>query len=446
MDDSIKKTICDKAWNYPIINFSNNEVSQCCHAVHQKVKEEDIDSYGKDIFTKFKPLVDAKTDILNGVQTPNCSYCWYIENKGMRSSRHSEEKTKKYFNEVGVNLNNLDDAQKNKIVNISKPRLIELSLGNTCDLKCMYCNNIFSSQWAVENIKYGELDKDYFDKASNPVVTAKMEAAWWDWFDNDNVHNEANSIGFIGGEPLIIDKTYDYIHKILDKCRTRTQLWPVTISIVTNLNTPEIYFNKFLDLIPHIINNRNVVLDLSVSIEALTTRAEFIRTGLKWDRFEKNIKTVLEIVKQHKDRINFSFMIALNSLCISDLPNFFKWVVMLQNDYNVPINLRGNQVVYPNWLSPTILPQSYASYITESKKILSAEKIDYSLYKYGEWPLYLEHLDEVLKGIQEPIKSELTRRSFVENINVLCKRRNLNFKNVFPEMIEFYQECNNINE
>ena len=61
----IKKTICDRAWNYPIVNFFNNEVSMCCHAAHQKVKEKDIDKHGSSIFTKFEPLMDAKLDLLN---------------------------------------------------------------------------------------------------------------------------------------------------------------------------------------------------------------------------------------------------------------------------------------------------------------------------------------------------------------------------------------------
>ena len=300
----------------------------------------------------------------------------------------------------GKNLDNLTDKTKTDLINVSSPRLVEISLGNTCDLKCMYCNAIFSSQWAVEDLKFNDVSKNYFDNANNPTLTDKMETLWWDWFDS-GVYDDADAVGLIGGEPLIIDKTYEYIQKILDKCKLRKKSWPLTISIVTNLNTPEIYFNKLLDIIPNILNTPNVILDLSVSAESLGDRAEFIRTGLKWSRLDKNMRTLLKIAQEHKGKIHFSFMIAINALCVSTFPEFIKWVIELQETYGLPINLRGSQVVYPLWLSPTILNEEYAKFISEAKELVDLNKLSDKEYLYGTWSDYSNQLTNVIKDIKK---------------------------------------------
>jgi hypothetical protein len=156
----------------------------------------------------------------------------------------------------------------------------------------------------------------------------------------------------------------------------------------------------------------------------------------------------IEINKLKKENVHYAenkivvnFMSALNALCISDLPNFFNWVVNLQNIYNIPINIRGSQVVYPRWLSPSILPKSFLEYIEKSIIILENGKLENNKYLFGCWTNYINHLKEVAKGIESTDKDIKSRKSFINNIDILTSRRNLDFAKVFPEMIEFYEMC-----
>ena len=460
MASNIESTICRAAWDYPVLNLSNNEISMCCHSKHHKITDADIATLGTDLFTKYIPIKQAKTDLLNGVQTSNCSYCWDIENKVMKSSRTGLDGFVKYladnnyynttnFTTIADILLNLTEEQKiNLAENMDSPHNIEIALGNTCDLKCMYCNEFFSSQWAVEKIKYKELDKSFMPNEVSTSTTSKMEEVWWDWFENQ-VFNKVWVIGFIGGEPLIMDKLYNYIDRILNKYKNTTPTHPIFISIVTNFNTPDAYFNKFLGLVNKIARTPWITLDLSVSLESMGNRTEFVRTGSDWERIQDNLdKLLTEInnlkadhVIQAENKIAVNIMAALNALCISDLPNFFKWVVDLQTTYNLPINIRGSQVVYPQWLSPGILPESYVEYIEQSITILENGKLDNNKYLFGYWTNYIDHLKEVAKGIQRSDKDITARKSFVDNIDLLTVRRNLDFNKTFPEMIEFYEMC-----
>ena len=455
MENDIKNTICKKAWNYPIINLANNEVSMCCHSKHHKISNEDIARLGKDIFTKFEPIRQAKLDLLNGIQTDNCSYCWKLENKGLKSSRsnHGFDKfaeyishTNYYKNTSVADLKNilltLTDEQKDELAtNIDAVDNVEIALGNTCDLKCVYCNEFFSSQWITEKIKYKEIPATFI-KNIDSITNSNLEKVWWEWF-NTSVSKTTTIIGFIGGEPLIINKLYEYIDKILNKLTEEKVNRPLYLSVVTNFNTPDQYFKKFMELIPK-IDAANIILDLNISLEAVGGRTEFIRTGTKWEKLKSNIEETLSLLSklENKKCVAFSFMIALNALCISDLPNFIKWIIEIQNKYGVPINLRGNQVVYPEWLSPTILPKKYISYIDTTIDLLKSEGVIRDGYLFGPWDLYIMQLNDLKKGIGSNMNTNILS-DFSKNIDQLSDRRSLDFFSTFPEMTDFYIECKN---
>jgi hypothetical protein len=189
-------------------------------------------------------------------------------------------------------------------------------------------------------------------------------------------------------------------------------------------------------------------LDFNVSCEAIGDRAEFIRTGTDWQLMTANIDKFLVFLQEHDPeqfRVIFNFQIALNALCISDLPNFFKFVIELQKKTGRRIHLRPNQIVYPQWLDPYILPPEYARYIDKSIKILQNEMVeinDHSKYSpYGQWSAYVEFLKTIKDGILNPDKNIQSRKEFTENIDKLTTRRNLNFAATFPEMVDFYNEC-----
>lgn len=453
MQNNIADTICKKAWDYPIVNLANNEISMCCHSKHHKISNEDITRLGKDIFTKFEPIRQAKLDLLNGIQTDNCSYCWKLENNGLKSSRHGHgfgrfaeyvEHANHYKGkkapEIKNMLMNLTDEQKEDLAtNIDFVNNVEIALGNTCDLKCVYCNEFFSTQWITEKIKYKEIPIN-FSKDVDPIANSNLEKAWWEWF-YARVANTTTIIGFIGGEPLIISKLYEYIDLILVKFSEVKVNRPVYLSVVTNFNTPEQYFNKFMDLIPRIANT-DLVLDLNISLESVGERTEFIRTGTKWERFTSNIDQMLSLMNkmENKKCVSINLMLALNALCVSDLPNFFNWVISIQRKYGIPINLRGGTVVYPNWLSTTILPPSYRSYVDDAIEILKNEKGRPDGYLFGTWEEYITQLYELKNSIGTNTDVNLLS-DFSKNIDQLSERRSLDFFSAFPEMIDFYMKC-----
>jgi organic radical activating enzyme len=456
--NNIKDTICIFAWDYPVLNLSRNELRYCCRARSHTLSDDDF-KLGTSLFNNFTPIKEVRRDLLSGVKNANCNSCWSIEASGGQGPRSRFDSFVNFVmknqvwpelskEQVIEKLQSLTNEEIETLVNLESVRMIEISLGNTCDLKCMYCHHHYSSQWATESLKYGEIRIQDVERELPRITDTIYEDLWWAWFDN-SAGSSASAINFIGGEPLIIDKFYSYSDRIIDfyENNLTNEHWR-NISIVTNFNTPVKLYNKFLTTVKKITASKQLKLDFNVSCESIGSRAEFIRTGTDWPLMVNNIDKFLTFINEHDPtqfRIIFNFQIALNALCISDLPNFIKFVIKLQRDTGRRIHLRPNQIAYPEWLNPYILPTSYAAYIDESIAILEEEtKIinDHAKYSpFGRWDAYISFLKTIKQGIENPNKNIKARKEFVKNIDKLTSRRNLDFATTFPEMVDFYHEC-----
>jgi hypothetical protein len=457
-------TLCRFAWDYPNVNLSRNELRSCCRAGPNIVSDADVDELGTRLFSELKPLVKMKRELLQGIKTSACKTCWSIEANGSKSPRKGKDdfiefmvKTN-WFNTtdhkiISDKLSNLTDDETDALSKfLDKPRMLEIALSNVCDLKCMYCNHHYSSQWTAESLKYKDIPIERF-ASEFPVPSTKYKDIFWEYFLRDG-YKTIEYINFIGGEPLIIDEFYEHLETVINKYETykplSAPLQKVCIGVVTNMNCQEKYFQKFLDVIPRILENPHLRVEIGVSLESIKERTEFIRTGTKWDRLNSNVERLIakisSLTDDQRSRISFGFQIALNSLCISDLPAFCEYIVNLRRSTPCHIRLHHNQIAYPQWLSPSILTPDYGVYIDRAIRVLLDSGIDESHIFQGErWSSYCRYLLPVKQGIINENKNTVIQKSFITNVDKLSARRNLNFAETFPEMMDFYNSIKGIN-
>ena len=476
--NNIEDTICRFAWDYSVLNLARNEMRACCRTLQNKVSDEDF-KRGTDIFTGFIPIIEIRKALLRGEKHDHCEACWSIEDKadpiikekGFINSARSgfddfvdyvyslrkypqtntmdawSDKTKE---EIAIQLKNITEDDIDKFIRIDHHYLIELNLGNTCDLKCVYCNHHYSSQWAAEKLKYKEISITEIETELPKIKDTVFEDIFWKWFYERKAY-DADAINFIGGEPLIIEKFYTYTDRIIKFLETDTKRNRfLELGVVSNFNTPPKQYAKFKSTCFDIITSNKINLDFNVSCESIGERAEFIRSGTDWQLMSSNIEDFLAFLDafdgNEHHRIFFNLQIAMNSLCISDLPAFFTFFCTLNKKYGHNIHFRPNHIVWPTWMNPDILPVEYVRYIDMSIKIIrqhmndgDLDLVNYS--KYGKWAEYLGFLHSIKTGIENPNKDLEARKYFAYNIDKLCIRRNLNFHTTFPEMIPFYNEC-----
>lgn len=440
-------TICDLKWNYPIFHMERGEFRSCCRTPSKPVSDTMIDELGTDAFLNNPNMLQSRLDLVKGRRHDDCKSCWGLEDAGMSSPRHEPNKfwhqlqksdiiarNERYTDEIlRLEMSKIDSASHSALKSYL-PYMLEVSLGNTCDMKCMYCNHVYSTQWATERIKYGEITQQQYDREF-PKASPKFEEFYWKWFETVKLH--LGRIGAIGGEPLIMPDFYKFIEKSIEALEPIKHIRKskMTFWIVTNLNTPPAYMDKFLEYLPKLTEHFH--LEILGSMEAVGNRAEYIRNGLSWDRFVQNLDKVLG----SKYNFDFGFISSVNALSIATTLDFVKFTEDLYEKYNRPVALKQAVVNYPSHQSPFILTPDFAKYLDEAinymqeRSVIMPEVPDF----YGRWDQYIIFLQNLANSIRHSKQDRtMDRKKFVTWFNQFDERRKLNFLETFPEYKDFY--------
>lgn len=448
---SYKNSICQMRWGYPNISLTRNEIRTCCKTPFQSVSENDMKEYGINLFLNTKYQKERRLEMFKGIRHNSCNQCWQIEDKGSTSLRLSNPRPDVAFENYAKHHARYDEFQSKSLEQIAdtvtlesalveshRPFMLEVSLGNTCDMKCMYCNHVYSSQWATEGLKNKTLSiQEYKNVGKKPEQ--EFIDLFWQWV-NQEAKLSLSRIGIIGGEPLIMPEFYNFLDKLLEAYKdiphNKTKIW-----IVSNMNSEPKYFERFMEYIPKL--NEKFQLEIHISMESMHKQAEYIRNGLSWDTFESNVNRLFDLTKDNP-RITLAFLPSITALSIPRFKNFLTWVHELCVKYKKPAMLKQNIVTWPQPHTPFILPNKFASYLDEAIDFLTSIQDSMPKFEdeFGRWQVYNEFLKNLRNSIRTggEGKTEL-RGKFFTWFKDFDKLRDLNFKETFPELIEFYDLC-----
>lgn len=239
-----------------------------------------------------------RLDLVNGVQNPNCASCWRAE----ANDGYSKRKNENAGFDLDTVISKMDDSGYYPVL----PRILDFKLGNLCNLKCIMCNQLSSSQheteiklWQSQDItvpsllelietKFKNENQQYrFDKDNCEKIFKNLESVF------KNLHK----IRLVGGEPLINPITHDIIDRLIKQGYAST----LELEIITNLS--EITD----DLIHRLEQFKSVNLICSFDhIDA--DKFHYIRYPAKFDQFKHNFETLL-VNKNIRTKISTTFSI-----------------------------------------------------------------------------------------------------------------------------------------
>lgn len=445
-------TICDLKWNYPIFNMDRGEFRSCCRTPSNTVTEDELQANGINAFSNSPREKHSRLNLINGIRDGNCQSCWNLEDRGIKSPRHTPERFHWSMKRQGVvpaDDEYTEDSLKTFLSSIkeldhpalssNKPYMLEISLGNTCDLKCMYCSHHYSTQWATEKIKYGEITQEQYDREF-PKAAPSFDAKFWEWF-NKVGRFHLHRLGIIGGEPLIMPEFYTFVDKLISSVDqiSKFRKRKMTFWIVTNLNTPANYLEKLFNYLPKLIEVFNV--EVLVSMESLDKKAEYIRNGVNWNRFIGNLDKLLSRTDL---KFDFGFIMSINALNVASMKNFIEFTDGLYDKYKRPVALKQNIISFPSFQSPMILTRDFADYLDQAVEYMKTNVdrmpiVDDYYGRYDQYIIYLENLANSLRTNTGDYT--LDRKTFSTWFNTYDERRKLEFLEVFPEYVEFHKLC-----
>jgi hypothetical protein len=467
---------CKFKWDYPIVNLMSGHSRTCCRVPKQVITEQDLEIYGIDAIQNLPYEQDRRREKILGITHIDCESCVRLEWNGAVSPRSNMQG---FVNEWLITNHNayphmVKNVQKwhvdhmptspdelpfnHPLLRADRPDMLEIILGNHCDLKCTYCSIHYSTQWQTELIKFGDIKKEDIDKHF-PAAPEKLEPIFWEWFYDVGRHT-SKVINILGGEPTYMPKFYDVMEKLTEAYKDLGKKdRHVELGILSNMNTKEPQMDRFLNLLPEL--TKYLFLRLQPSIEAVGKKAEYIRYGLDWNRFEGNIKRILKERSKYgltPDNFGMGFQMALNSFSVSSLPDFVHWTNELINEYDFEIGLMKNVVSFPRHHNPHVLTPDFGSYLEQArdyidiyaerndKVIRSISARDPVVPPHGSWISYnRDLLNQLTDSVSNDYRSEYdieSRAHWYNFVESMKHRRNIDVLEYYPEMTDFYKLCN----
>ena len=447
--NKISPTFCAAKWLQSTIYLWNGHTHSCHHPTPHKVDAEAVKLNPKALHNTPTKLC-AREDMLNGIQTKECTYCWNIEN--LKEDHLSDRTYKSSITWAFPHIDRVVKSGNGKNIN---PTYLEVAFENTCNLKCTYCSPDVSSRWMEEIQLYGSYqlsdfalhDLDYLKEIQkfpihrddpNPYVDA-----FWLWWPE--LYKSLEVFRITGGEPLLSKHTWRVFDYIIENPRPDLDL-----AVNTNLSVSQKIIEKLVEY-SNKLKGKVKSFEIYTSCEATGEQAEYIRYGLNYEQFMKNVEYVLG---NTPDEIRVNFMVTTNLLSVTTFEAFLQKIWDLRVKFPSLPDSNGRHLDrtpmmvsylrWPNHLSITNLSNDLKVKYAEVWKNF-ADNNTFEKRPDGLGRIYLEEVDQVNRlcefMLTDDPKLEKNMKDFFLYHLEYDKRRNVNFLNVFPELVSFYKKC-----
>jgi len=256
-----------------------------------------------------------RRQMMSGTLPSDCFYC-ISSNK---TETYKESLKNRYYGQFEtIEKSTSDDGTS------TAPLVFLDYRSHGCNLKCKTCGPDSSSAWLkqamTQNSKWEDiapmdiLKQVEFSVKNSPYASEFLEVV---------KNNPIEVIYFAGGEPLI-SKAHD---EVLDELIHSKRGQKMTLNYNTNLTVPlktvETWFEKLLNFSE---------VHLYCSIDGTEEVTQYVRTGMKFKVFEKNLKFLKQNVSRHPS-LHIYVDATITSLFLLDLKAFSQMAL----DWKTPV-------------------------------------------------------------------------------------------------------------
>ena len=349
--DIKSESFCAAKWLNATIWLGSGSTTSCHHPPAHNIPLEELkDNYTAIHNTKHKKLM--RKMMIEGERPRECEYCWKIEDIGKDHISDRVFKTIIYKDEE------LEDIYSKPWDHNAELKTLEISFDRVCNLACSYCNASFSTTWARDIKKHGA----YQNLVSDGAAAFQQDGSWvepyksdednpyikafWQWWDN-GLSTSLDELRITGGEPLMSGNTW----KLLDWFNEQNS--KMRFAINSNLIAKDDIIDKLIEKTKNIHE-----FHLYTSCEAVGAQAEYIRDGLDYLQWKKNITRILE----EGNCTGVHIMMTINSLCLFSITEFFDEVMEMKTKYGKNPTVSVNLLRFPSFQSPLALPDHIKDY------------------------------------------------------------------------------------
>lgn len=346
MNNHPSETFCILPWIHLFIG-NTGEMKPCC------ISKSFSNNHNINIETisDFQYSNDMKTfrlQLLQGKKPEICNRCWYQEASENQNSERLSQLD--YWGEY-LHFNSIINSPEENFI-----RSIDIRPGNKCNLKCIMCGPTLSSKWLEDKSLLNLFEHTKISEENLNHVNWADDLNFWEYLYQQS--ENLQKINFAGGEPLISNKHYNFLCKLVDSDRAKN------ISLKYNTNTT-IDPSRFIDLWSKFKH-----VDVGCSIDAVGSLNEFIRYPSNWD----DILKVLQILDTTPDNIRIKIHSAIGALNVNYIPEMYRFFVRQQyqkigkQSINKEFTFSLTPIQIPNYLNMQVLSENEKQKITQKLK------------------------------------------------------------------------------
>lgn len=426
---------CAMKWLHQTLYLHTGDNHSCYHPRPHHIPLEEIAVDASALHnTKWKK--EQRKTMLEGGRPSECYYCWNIEDlPGEHISDRMIHSSSDFSEPLIEKLAELPwDAPIN-------PRYLEVSFGNGCNYRCGYCCPQASTMWMDEIKKHGNYDLTYnqygieFLKSGNyygPKDENPYVEAFWRWWPS--LRNDLHTLRITGGEPLMNPGAMKFFDLLEEEPAPHLE-----ITLNSNLGVTFEKIDRLIDRVTSLVKQKKIrKFSFFTSIDSWGEQAEYMRTGLKCDHWERNMKEVI------KAGATVNLMCTYNVLCVTNFQKLLHKVIDWRKEYGFKSVSFDTPYLKepPHWMI-NILPEEFIAYQEDTLKFIENNK---------EWFTGVEH-EKFLRVTnymkENPVDEEKIRkgrRDFYSFFTENDKRLGTNLLETFPEYTDFYYQCKEVYE
>jgi len=360
--------------------------------------------------------------IMNGELVDECKSCFIEEQSGQRSKRQEE-------NDAWSHLYSPRTIKQNNITASLGLRDLDIRLGNRCNLKCVMCGPTASSMHVREANQI---------VAEGLSVPARYERVMQFMPKNGEVYDWVKSFAYnanigamllqgierlhlSGGEPTLNDEMY----QLLSRCIMIGSAPFIDITMNTNLANLD---HELLDMLHEF---KSVTIHFSVDATD-ARRSRYIRYPQNFEKFDQKVQDLLRLPEKFKLGAIVTFM----NINLLDIIDVFEYVECLNSVRRV--DLYPNMLYEPSYYAMNVAPNSLKNEIRANLSYHQLQRApSMKIFSHNDNELY-GVVSNLIRAIDRPCL-EHEKKDFVDITKTYDKIRSCDFKETFPEFIEWFR-------
>lgn len=375
---------CNQKFWWLNVDLEKNQQYSCCSAAPSQIDFSWLENNTGRLFNT--PLLQQeRTMMLSNLPVDSCqSTCFIPEQQGLKSRRLFEGGDLVTHNNVNSTVETLN-----------------IVMGSTCNLTCVYCCKQYSSAWVNDIKENGPYlnDNRYrlfpIDRARKHRQT--QETNEYKLLEKELFSMEPKSVHISGGEPFLYNNLSDLV----------TSINSPEIKINTGLGVDPKRFAAQLSKIKHVQN-----LEILISAETQGALYEFVRYGNTYQNFSENLQTVID------SGLKYKFVSVVSNMTLLGLLEFYSqhrgapWHFLLCND--------------PDYLGINV--------VDDATRQIALQKVEES---------DLPDKNKIIKNLHTPCTQQ-QQKNFSKYITEFAQRRNLSLDVLSPTLVQWINHGKNL--